>query len=67
MKTLKWIGYISAVIGGMLFLIGAISLITLRHKLQAVYVATYFLGANSFLLVTITIFLFIYINQNKKE
>jgi len=67
MKALKWIAYLSACIGGILFLIGAFSLITLKHKLQAVYIASYFLGANSFLLVTTVIFLFIYINQNKKE
>jgi len=51
MKALKWIAYIPAGIGAILILIGVISALTLKHKLQAIYIASYFLGANSFLLI----------------
>jgi hypothetical protein len=67
MKTLKWIAYISAGIGTILILTGVISALTLKHKLQAIYIASYFLGANSFLLITTVILLFIHLYQHKKE
>ena len=67
MKALKWIAYISASIGAIFILIGVISALTLKHKLQAIYIASYFLGANSFLLITIVILLFIHLNHHKKE
>jgi hypothetical protein len=44
MKVLKWIAYISAGIGAILILIGAISALTLKHRLDAIYIASYFLG-----------------------
>ncbi|MCX6260716.1 MAG: hypothetical protein NTY95_07755 [Bacteroidia bacterium] len=67
MKALKWIAYISAGIGAIFILIGVISALTLKHKLQAIYIASYFLGANSFLLITTVILLFIHLNHHKKE
>ncbi len=67
MKALKWIAYISAGIGGVLILIGVISALTLKHKLQAIYIASYFLGANSFLLITTVILLFIHLNHHMKK
>jgi hypothetical protein len=67
MKALKWIAYISAGIGAVLIFIGVFSTITLTHKLQAIYIASYFLGANSFLLITTVILLFIHLNLHKKE
>ncbi len=67
MKALKWIAYISAGLGAVLILTGVFSAITLKHKLDAIYIASYFLGANSFLLVTTVILLFIHSNQHKKE
>jgi hypothetical protein len=67
MKTLKWIAYFSAVSGAILFLVGVFSAITLKHKLEAIYIVSYFLGANSFLLITTVILLFIHINNHKKE
>jgi uncharacterized membrane protein YgdD (TMEM256/DUF423 family) len=67
MKALKWIAYISASIGAIFILIGVISALTLKHKLQAIYIASYFLGANSFLLITTVILLFIHLNHHKKE
>jgi len=67
MKVIKWIAYISGSIGVILILIGVISVLTLKHRLDAIYIASYFLGANSFLLITIVIFNFIHLNHHKKE
>jgi hypothetical protein len=67
MKVLKWFAYISSGIGVILILVGVISALTLKHKLQAIYIVSYFLGANSFLLITTVILLFIHINHHKKE
>jgi hypothetical protein len=67
MKVLKWFAYISAGIGVILILVGVISALTLKHKLQAIYIVSYFLGANSFLLITTVILLFIHINHHKTE
>ena len=67
MKVLKWIAYISGGVGVILILIGVISVLTLKHRLDAIYIASYFLGANSFLLITIVIFNFIHLNHHKKE
>jgi len=52
MKVLKWLAYFSAGTGAILILIGVISALTLKHRLDAIYIASYFLGANSFLLIT---------------
>jgi len=67
MKALKWIAYISGGVGVILILIGVISVLTLKHRLDAIYIASYFLGANSFLLITIVIFNFIHLDHHKKE
>jgi Ca2+/Na+ antiporter len=66
MKVLKWVAYISAGLGAILILIGVISGLTLKHKLQAIYIASYFLAGNSFLLVAVVILLFIHLDQHKK-
>jgi cytosine/uracil/thiamine/allantoin permease len=67
MKALKWIAYISAGIGAILTLTGVFSAITLKHRLDALYIVSYFLGANCFLLITTVILLFIHTNQHNKE
>lgn len=67
MKIFKWIAYISAAIGVSLIAIGIISALTLKHRLDAVYIASYFLGANSFLLITTVILLIAHLSQHKKE
>ncbi|MFZ0280816.1 MAG: hypothetical protein WAL29_04155 [Bacteroidales bacterium] len=67
MKVLKWIAFISAGIGAILILTGVFSALTLKHKLDAIYIASYFLGANSFLLITTVILLFIHLIKHKKE
>jgi uncharacterized membrane protein YgdD (TMEM256/DUF423 family) len=67
MKILKWIAYISAGTGAILFLIGVFSALTLKHRLDAIYIASYFLGANSFLLITTVILFFVHLSHHKKE
>jgi hypothetical protein len=67
MKGLKQIAFIFAGIGAILLLLGVFSAITLKHKLDAIYIASYFLGANSFLLMTTVILLFVHLKDHKKE
>lgn len=66
MKTLKWIAYISAVIGLLLVALGSVSAVFHIRLLQVNYMSSYFQGANSFFLITIIIFLSIYLMGNKK-
>jgi hypothetical protein len=67
MKALKWIAYISADIGLLLVILGAISALAHVHILQVRYIASYFEAANSFFLITIVIFLYLHLGQHKKE
>lgn len=67
MKVLKWIAYISAGMGAILIFFGVFSALTLKHKLDAVYIASYFLGANTFMLITIVILLSVHLYQHKKD
>lgn len=66
MKTLKWIAYISAVIGLLLVTLGSVSAVFHLHMLQVNYISSYFQGANSFFLITVIIFLYIYLAGDKK-
>jgi hypothetical protein len=66
MKVLKWIAYILAVTGAILILAGIISALTNKHNLQYVYTVSYLLVGNSFLLITIVIFLFIHHKQHER-
>jgi hypothetical protein len=66
-KTFKWIAYVSAGIGTILLLTGVISALTFKHKLEAIYIACYFLAANSFLLITTVILLFIHLQHHNKK
>jgi hypothetical protein len=66
MKALKWIAYISADIGALFVLIGLIQLVFGRF-IQGTEIINYFHAANSFFLITIVIFLYIHLSQNKKE
>jgi hypothetical protein len=66
MKALKWIAYISADIGALFVLIGLIQLVFGRF-IQGTEIINYFHAANSFFLITIVIFLYIHLIQNKKE
>ena len=67
MKVLRWTAYIFAAIGAILILTGIISAVTNTRNLQYVLTASYFLLGNSFLLITIVIFLYIHLDQHKKE
>jgi hypothetical protein len=66
MKVLKWIAYFFAVTGG-LILAGIGTALTNKHNLQYLYTASYFLAGNSFLLITIVIFVFIHLDQHNKD
>ncbi len=66
MKTLKWIAFISAVIGLLLVALGSVSAVFHIRLLQVNYMSSYFMGANSFFLITVIIFLYIYLAGDKK-
>lgn len=66
MKALKWIAFISADIGLIMILLAAISLIAGRAIIVE-NIINYFHAANTFFLITIVIFLFLHLNQHKKE
>ena len=66
MKTLKWIAYFSAVIGLILVALGSVSAVFHIRLLQVNYMSSYFMGANSFFLITVIIFLYMYLAENKK-
>ena len=66
MKTLKWIAYISAAIGLLLVALGSVSAVFHLRLLQVNYISSYFRGANSFFLITVIIFLYIYLAGDKK-
>lgn len=66
MRTLKWIAYISAAIGLLLVGLGSVSAVFHLQMLQVNYISSYFQGANSFFLITVIIFLYIYLAGDKK-
>jgi hypothetical protein len=66
MKALKWIAYISADIGAIMLLLAAVSLIAGRAIIVE-NIINYFHAASTFFLMTIVIFLFIHLDQHKKE
>ena len=57
MKTLNWIAWISGSIGVLIILFAAISLVTGRNMFGFGKVVNYFHAANSFLLITIALFI----------
>jgi hypothetical protein len=68
MKALNWIAWISAGIGVVLMLLGGISGLIAKNILPGVtHIVNYFLIADSFFLITIALFVFIYRCQCKKE
>lgn len=66
MKTLNWIGWISFGIGVLIILFAGISLLTEKNLFGFVHVVNYFQTANSFFLVTISLFIFVYRCECKK-
>jgi hypothetical protein len=67
MKTLKWIAYISAMIGFLLVIVGSITAAFHLNILKVRYMTSYFQGADSFFLITIVIFLYIHFIHNRQE
>lgn len=66
MKTLKWIAFVSAIIGLLLVALGSVSAVFHLRLLHVNYISSYFIGANSFFLITVIIFLYIYLAGDKK-
>lgn len=66
MKALKWIAYLSTAVGLLLVLLGSISAVFHIRLLQVNYMSSYFIGANSFFLITIIIFFYNHLAENKK-
>ncbi len=66
MKTLKWIAYVSALMGMLLVALGSVSAIFHLSMFHVNYIPSYFHGANSFFLITIIIFLYIQMTGDRK-
>jgi hypothetical protein len=66
MKALKWIGWISAGIGVVFVLLGLLQVVIGRLSPNT-EIVNYFHVADSFFLMTIALFIFIYRCQCKKE
>jgi hypothetical protein len=60
MKVLNWIAWISAGIGVLLILLAGISTLTKSVLLGVVHTVNYFHAANSFFLLAIALFVFLY-------
>jgi len=67
MKALKWIAYVSSVIGLLLVIFGSVSAVFHLQILQVRYLASYFEGANSFFLLTIVLLLFVHFCKEKQQ
>jgi hypothetical protein len=69
MKALNWIAWISACVGALFLLLGIISGMFLPRPYfgMVTHVATFFNAADSFFLLTIALFVFLYRCQCKKE
>jgi hypothetical protein len=66
MKELNWIAWISAGIGVLLILLAGISSFIDSKILGIVHRVNYFHAANSFFLITIALFIFLYRCECKK-
>jgi hypothetical protein len=66
MKALKWIAWISAGIGVLFILFAAISIFTGLNVLGFIYRPNYLQVADSFFLLTIALFIFLYRCECKK-
>ncbi|MCX6329754.1 MAG: hypothetical protein NTZ85_09635 [Bacteroidia bacterium] len=67
MKALNWIAWTSACIGVLIILLGVISGLIGKSILPIQHVVNYFHVANSFFLITIALFVFLFRCQCKKE
>jgi cytosine/uracil/thiamine/allantoin permease len=66
MKTLNWIALISGGIGLVFVLLGLIQLLFGKF-IQGTELINYFHAGNSFFLITIALFLYLHLDQHKKE
>lgn len=66
MKALNWIGWISLALAALIILLAVISLVTGRNMFEFAHVVNYFHVANTLILFTIAIFIFIYRCDCKK-
>jgi hypothetical protein len=66
MKTLNWIGWISMAVAALIMLIAAIFLVTGKEMFGIKHLVNYFHAANTFLLLTIALFIFVYRCECKK-
>jgi hypothetical protein len=66
MKALNWIAWISGGIGAIFIFLGLLQLIIGRIR-PGTEIINYFHAGNSFLLITIALFVFLYRCQYKKE
>jgi hypothetical protein len=66
MKTLNWIGWISAGIGVIIVFLAVISILVGKNIFGFGHVVNYFHAANSFFLITIALFIVVYRCENKK-
>jgi hypothetical protein len=66
MKTLNWIGWISAGIGVIIVFLAVISILVGKNIFGFGHVVNYFHAANSFFLITIVLFIVVYRCENKK-
>ena len=60
MKTLTWIAWLSLGAGLLIILLAAISLLLGRNLFGFAHIVNYFNAANSFFLITIALFIYIY-------
>ena len=67
MKTLKWIGWVSLAIAALIILIAGISLIIEKPIFGIKHAVNCFHAANTFILFTIALFIFVYKCNCKKE
>ncbi len=67
MKALNWIAWISGGIGIVFVLLGLIQGVFSMRFIEGAEIINYFHTANSFFLITIALFVFLYRCQCKKE
>jgi hypothetical protein len=67
MKALSWIAWISAGLGVLLIFFAGLTTLTGNYYLGADHRVNYFQIANTFFLITIALFVFLYRCQCKKE
>jgi len=67
MKALNWIAWISGGIGVVFILLGLIQLVLGSRFIEGTEIVNYFHSANSFFLMTIALFIYLYRCECKKE